>query len=645
VASLFRSPLALAADDKITTVAGKTNLMLNNPKGVVLDKDGNLYIADTENHRIRKVTPGGTISTIAGTGTAGYAGDDGAATSAQLNNPKGMAVDSSGNLYIADTDNQRIRKVTPAGMISTVAGTGTAGNYPGDGGPATSAELNSPFGVAVDSDSNLYIADTGNSRIFKVDATSKNISIVAGTGTLGFTGDNGAATSAKLALPSGVTVDSNGNLYIADTSNYRIRKVTPGGTISTIAGTGVQGPAGDDGAATSAELNSPFGVAVDSRGNLYIADTENHRIRKVTPGGTISTVAGTGTGGYAGDDGAAISAELNSPFGMAVDSSNNLYIADTYNHRIRKVATNGIITTVEGAINDNGPATSAQLNYPTRVAVDSSGNLYIADAQNNRIRKVTPGGTISTVAGTGTPGYAGDDGAATSAELNNPNGMAFDSSGNLYIADSYNHRIRKVTPGGTISTVAGTGTPGFTGDNGAATSAQLALPVGVAVDSSGNLYIADSQTHRIRKVDAKSNIISTVAGGGTPTTGVGDEGAATSAELNRPVSVAVDSSGNLYIADAENNRIRKVATDTNHTITTVAGTGTPGYAGDDGAATSAELFIPYDVAVDSLGNLYIADTENHRIRKVARLPRPPSVPSPVQLAQPTRPMLRVLISP
>jgi sugar lactone lactonase YvrE len=322
---------------------------------------------------------------------------------------------------------------------------------------------------------------------------------------LGFAGDGGPATAARLNMSlGGVALDSSGNLYIADSLNERIRKVSPVGTISTYAGSGGFGFSGDGGPATAAQLSLPHGVAVDSAGNLYIADSNNHRIRKVTPGGTISTYAGTGTEGFSGDGGPATAAHLDRPDGVAVDSAGNLYIADSGNSRIRKVTPGGTISTYvgnggygEGFLGDGGPATAAHIR-PRGVALDSAGNLYITDFA--RIRKVTPGGTISTYAGTDTPGFAGDGGPATAAQLSFPQGVALDSAGNLYIADSNNNRIRKVTPGGTISTYAGTGLNGFSGDGGPAIAAQLWIPVGVALDSAGNLYIADQENQRIRKV-------------------------------------------------------------------------------------------------------------------------------------------------
>jgi uncharacterized protein (TIGR03437 family) len=325
-------------------------------------------------------------------------------------------------------------------------------------------------------------------------------------------------------------------------------------TIYTVAGNGTQGPSGDNGPATSAQLNWPEGVAVDPAGNLYIADNFNNRIRKVS-NGVITTVAGDGAQGFSGDNGPAASAQLYGPTGVAVDSAGNVYIADAENARIREVS-KGVITTVAGNgsfgfSGDNGPATSAQLYGPWGVAVGSAGNLYIADEVNNRIRRVS-NGVITTVAGNGAPGFSGDNGPATSAQLYGPCGVAVDAAGNLYIADTYNQRIRKVS-NGVITTVAGNGTYGFSGDNGPATSAQLKGPWGVALDSAGNLYIADTSSLRIRKVS--NGVIATVAGNGTFGFS-GDSGPATGAQLYGPTGVAVDSAGNLYIADEFNDRVR-----------------------------------------------------------------------------------------
>jgi hypothetical protein len=339
------------------------------------------------------------------------------------------------------------------------------------------------------------------------------ITTVAGNGTKGYSGDGGAATNAELYHPMGVAVDTTGNLFIGDYGNNRIRKVGVNGTITTVAGNGTNGYSGDGGAATNAELNSSLGAAADASGNLFIADYGNNRIRKVGVNGIITTVAGNGTGSYSGDGGVATNAELYNPYGVAVDASRNLFIADTENNVIRKVGTNGIITTVAGNGNgagtggygnyysgDGGAATNAELNLPVDMKVDDSGNVFIADYGNNRIRKVGVNGIITTVAGNGTGSYSGDGGAATNAELYLPHGVAVDALGNLFIADLENLRIREVGTNGIITTVAGNGTAGYSGDGGAATNAELYNPYGVAVDASGNLFIADSWNSRIRKV-------------------------------------------------------------------------------------------------------------------------------------------------
>jgi uncharacterized protein (TIGR03437 family) len=330
-----------------------------------------------------------TISTFAGS-SKGFGGDGGPAASAQFGETLGVTLDAAGNLYITDLNNCRVREVSK-GIVTTVAGNGTCG-FGGDNGPAISASLNSPFGSgAVDSAGNLYIADSNNNRIRKV--SNGTITTVAGTGKAGFSGDNGPATSAQLSFPTGVATDSGGNLYIADQQNHRIRKVSDG-TITTVAGNGVvNGGTGDNGPATTAALGYPTGVAVDAAGNLYIADST---VRKVS-NGIITTVAGPGVFGTLGDNGPATSAYLIGATGVAVDSAGNLYIADSSAHRIRKIS-NGIITTIAGSGSpgfggDNGPATGALLNFPRAVAVDPNGNVYVADTDNNRVRLLTPSAT------------------------------------------------------------------------------------------------------------------------------------------------------------------------------------------------------------------------------------------------------------
>ncbi|MGA5895272.1 RICIN domain-containing protein [Streptomyces venetus] len=342
-------------------------------------------------------------------------------------------------------------------------------------------------------------AATGDER------SAPPISTVAGTGVAGFKGDNEAAVAAQLNRPYGIAVDSAGTLYFSDYNNHRVRKITTDGKISTVAGTGVAGFSGDNGPAASAQLNSPRELAVDRAGAVYITDAGNHRVRKITADGKISTVAGTGTAGFSGDGGPATAARLNYPLGVAVDSAGALYISDHVNCRVRKVATDGMISTVAGTgvagyNGDGGPAVSAQMKRPYAVAVDGAGDLYVTDAENHRVRKVAAAGEISTVAGTGTAGFGGDGGPATAARLNFPLGVVVDSAGALYISDYNNHRVRKVTAAGEISTVAGTGSAGFGGDDGPAAAAQLNYPFGLGVDCVDTLYIADHVNHRVRKV-------------------------------------------------------------------------------------------------------------------------------------------------
>jgi hypothetical protein len=610
----------------ISTVAGGGGLpvtpavalyvKLPPPAGIATDAAGNVYFSSA--NFVFKLDGSGNLTTVAGTGSSGFSGDGGPATSARLNLPQGVAVDASGNVYIADTYNNVIRKVTAAGVITTVAGIGGTFGHSGDGGPATQALLDEPFAVAVDAGGDLYIADYQNSVIRKV--ANGTMTTVAGNNAAGYSGDGGVAMLAELNLPRGVAVDAGGNLYIADTANSRIRKVTDG-TITTVAGNGAQAYSGDGGAATLAAVDQPYGVAVDSAGNLYIADTYNYVVRKVAAG-VITTVAGNGNPSFSGDGGPATTAQLDWPGSVTVDATGNLYIADVANCRIRKVA-GGIITTVAGAgiwgyAGDGGPATLAEMYQPSAAVLDGAGNLYIADTYNYAVRKVTPNGTITTVAGTGRFGYTGDNGPATSATIDLCYGLALDSAGNLYIADTGNDVIRKVAAAtGIITTVAGVGGfAGYNGDFGPATLALLDQPYGVAVDTGGNIYIADTQNNVIRGVAASSGVIVTLVGDGVPNY-FGDGGPAQSAELYQPSAVAVDRAGELFIADTSNYAIRKVGTDGR--IQTVAGdsSGLSGFAGDGGPATSARFALPTGVAVDSGGNLYIADYYNYRVRKVA----------------------------
>jgi uncharacterized protein (TIGR03437 family) len=540
-----------------------TDASLHLPTGLAVDSSGKVYIAVSADNTVRVVTTDGVINIFAGAGYKGYYGDyakdsisgivsnTGVATVAGLTNPQDIAIGPSGSLLIADTGNATIRKVDSTGVITTISGNGNVGISGDD--VATTLAMVAPFGVAVDSSGNVYVAEYGSNRIRKID-TSGKITTAVGDGNQGFAGDGGAPNKVEMSLPTSVVVDSSGNLYFADSLNNRIRKLA-GGNVSTFAGNGLFSRSGDGNAAAAAQLNTPLGVAVDTV-SMYVADTANNTVRRVASG-VITNVAGTGAAGSSGDGNPATGAQLNGPQGLAVDSAGNLYIADTQNNRVRKVA-NGVITTFAGSgtagfAGDNGPAGSAQLNAPFGVAVDAAGNLYIAEFSNNRVRKVSTNGNIGTLAGNGVSGFSGDGLQATSAQLNGPQGVAVDSAGNVYIADTANNRVRKVAANGVITTVAGNGAAGFSGDGNSAVNAQVGNPTAVATDSVGNVYIADGSA-RVRKLFL-SGLITTIAGTGTRGYS-GDGGSAPNARLNGPSSLAVNAAGSIWVADTLNNAVR-----------------------------------------------------------------------------------------
>ncbi len=587
-----------------------TGAKLNWPTGVAVDDNGNVYIADRNNERIRKVDSAGIITTYAGNGEWGYDTDhDGVpATKVTLNWPTGITLDGEGNLYIADTYNHRIRKVDTSGIITTIAGRSHTFDDKdkdsensaliGDDGPAIEAKLNWPNGVILDDDGNLYIADRDNHRIRKIDASTQIITTIAGTGKEGYSGDDGPATELQFDSPNGVALDEAGNLYVADRGNNRIRKINASTQeITTIAG--------GNGSTTDLPLSGVRGVALDADGNVYIVNTLNHQILKLDTGEVISVFAGTGD---IGDGGPATSARLLGPLGVALDKGGDVYITDTSNNRVRKVDNNGIITTIagtgeEGYGGDGGPATNAQLHAPAGITVDPDGNVYISDRGNHRIRRIDTSGIITTFAGNGDRGDVdrdgdiGDGGPATEAQLNRPGGIAVHPDGNIYIADTGNHRIRKVDAKGIITTVAGLGSRSFSGDEGQATEAQLSIPLGLEIDGEGNIYISDVafNRNRIRKIDTAgiiTTIVLTSSGGG----------------------LTVGSDGSIYITDTPVGRVLRL--DPEGMLSIIAGTATPGYGGDGGPATNAQLDGPSGIEVDSDGNIYVADGNNNRIRKL-----------------------------
>ena len=847
-------PLWLSLDDtKVTTFAGSGTVGTTNgdassasfyyPNALASDSSGNIYVAETWGNQIRKIDANGTVTTFAGTGIAGSA--DGDVSSATFSSPNGVAVDSSGNVYVADTGNNKIRKIDSSGNVTTLAGDGSTGAV---NGSALSSSFNYPSGVAVDSSRNVYVCDTYNSKIRKID-TSGNVTTLAGNGSEGSV--DGNATTASFTAPRGLAVDSHGDVYVADTFSGKIRKVDANGDVTTVAGDGSIGSS--DGDASSSSFHYPRGVVVDSRGNIYIADTGNNKVRKISSSGYVTTVAGDGTAvstdgdansssfndpygvtvdsvgnvyvsenngnkirkitfptltgtpansdvgmhdvnltlsdgnggvdtqnftitvanvndaptssnasftidedtsktfvssdfnftdidegailnsivvttlqstgvltlsgvnvtlnqeipsaditnlkftpnanangnpysmfGFKVNDGdvnstasyevtlnvnavddvpvitstaittatqdsdyiynlyatnvdtdiltwgvkemttlpswlslnsdvivstlaGSVDASLNSPEGVAVDSSGNIYVADTNNNKIRKITADGNVSTLAGS-DSNGSAdgigSDASFYYPHGIAVDDNGNVYVADTNNNKIRKITADGNVSTLAGSGS--YGSTDGVGIDASFNKPYGIAVDTSGNVYVADTDNSLIRKITAEGNVSTFAGDGRNGFLDAVGII--ARFYNPHGVTVDGNGNIYVADSGNNKIRKITADGNVSTFVGSGSDGSV----DGVGTDASFSFAQGITVDGSGNIYVADTDNNKIRKITVDGN--VSTLAGSGS--YSSTDGIGISASFYRPRAIAVDKNGNIYVADTSSHKIRKI-----------------------------
>jgi sugar lactone lactonase YvrE len=619
------------SDGGITTVAGGVPFLgdggnavlgkLNIPfiSGLAIDSTGNLFIGDSANNRVRRVNQSGIITTVAGNGNSGFNGDNIPAISAGISSPAGIAIDGEGNLFIAERRNQIIRRVDAStGLITTMAGTGDFG-FAGDGGPAITATLAEPTAITVDSEGNLFIVDAINNRVRRVDAKTGIITTVAGNGQTNFSGDGGPAIEAGLffGLGGGVAIGNKGDLFIADSLHNRIRRVNAEtGIIMTVAGSEIGGSGGDGGAAIEANLLFPINIALDVSDNLFIADMFNARVRRVdAETGIITTIVGGGTG-TGGDGGPASDASVISA-ALALDGLKNLFIADISN-RIRRVdAVTGIITTVAGGSNevgDGGPATKAALNVNDSfgIAIDGQDSIFLVNDGDNRVRRIDSiTGVITTVAGNGVRGFSGDGGPASSASLAVPKDLAMDESGNLFIADTFNNRIRRIdSRTGIITTIAGNGQFEFSGDGGPAAIAGFNFPRCVAVDRMGNIFVGDTGNSRVRRIDIRTGIIKTIAGNGSPFFS-GDGGPATGAGLE-PTDLFVDREGNLLIADQFNGRIRRV--DSGGNIITVAGGG--GSIDDNIPALNALLSGPGGMTADSEGNLFFAETFNNRIRRI-----------------------------
>jgi sugar lactone lactonase YvrE len=669
---------AQQAANTINTVAGggttPTNpllLDLPGPTSVIKDVQGNLYIAAPASAYVFELLSSGTVQNYAGLGWGYFAGDGGAPTAANLGQPTSFAIDKQGNFYIADIGTSRIREISN-GIINTVVGSGAkcdiaqGTNVCGDGGAALQANLNIPSSIALDSAGNIYITDTVDNRIRVANMGASTITIAGTTIPAGdiqtivgdgnacniatnpTCGDGGPASAAEVNLPQGVFVDGAGNIYIADTKDQEIRVILAGqSTIKSYAGqTGAACPlstsrCNDGGPATSGLLHLPQGIFIDANGNGYVSDTADNRIRYVNAQtGNISTIAGNGAQGFAGDGSTAASAELDLPASVFVDTTGNIYVSDTGNQRIREFTSGANIQTVAGGSLGDGPALSAQLALPYSVAEDSSGNVYFADQANNRVRKLTNSGgsfSVSTIVGTGSVGWSGDGGAATLATLNAPSYVTLDNFGNLYITDTNNLVIRQVNlTTNVISTVAGTAgsscspTTAKCGDEGPAIAATFTGPLGISVNSAGNLIIADYYGYRVRAVNTSKSSAATIAGipiqpGAIATiAGTGSQGdcsfrsacngPAINLGLNHPGATAADSAGNIYLSDQWNNSVRVVSP--TGIMTNYALGGKAGLIGDGGPASKGGMWNPLLVTLDPAGNLFISGGNDNVVQRV-----------------------------
>jgi trimeric autotransporter adhesin len=637
--------LAVEPGDMIDTLTGggigdgfPPSVASVTPDGVSVGPDGSIYIAESERHRVRRIdAKTGIIATIAGIGGSGYSGDGGPAVVARLAYPTSAVADRAGNVYICDQSNHRIRKVDPSGVITTVAGSGVRGFADGS---ALTAKFYYPRSLAVDDIGNILVADPFNQRVRYLNLERGEVTTIAGTGYAGYNGDNQLATNAMLNFPVGVWGGSRGSFYIADLNNARVRRVGSAGFITTVAGNGQAGFSGDGGPATSAQLKNPTSVQERSDGSFVIADRGNHRLRMVNAGGTIFTVAGTGVPGYNGDGIPGTRAQLNDPDGVAIDTDGACLIADRENARVRWLDDcNGTIETIAGVPDDfNGdgwPAAVGLFEGPFGVARDGFGNTYIADPSAHRVRKINASGIISTLAGTGTAGFAGDGGPAAEASLNLPYRVAADTAGNVFILDTGNLRVRRVDANGIIETVAGCGKSGSSGDGGLAVQATFVFPIGLAVDVAGNLYVADASARRVRIITrgviygfAGTGVVTdTIDGpGGDPADDLGDLGPAVAATFSSPADVAADPLGNVFVADQNAHRVRII--NGRGIIDTLAGTGIrtgaidgPGGdprddLNDGGSPTAASLNGPVGITANRSGEVAIADRANRRIRLV-----------------------------
>lgn len=709
-AVLATSAAAATAPYYFSTLAGSPSVIsagaadgpgyqarFNRPYAIAVDSSGNLFVADNWNRTIRKITPDGTVSTFAGTAGV-YGAVDGTGSDARFGNPWALAVDGHGNVFVADSFALTIRKITPDGVVTTLAGKAFVSGY--RDGPAGSALFKLPAGIAVDASGTVFVADKDNHAIRKIspdgqvttlvqhpfqnlqqidldpagnvvvtngNAISKvspdgKVTTFAGLAESGDVNDgtgganwgiaDGQGEAARFNGPGGLAVDATGTVFVADTWNNTIRKITSDAAVTTFAGLPAGYPPAEfstncsDGQGSHARFFMPNDVAVDRTGNVYVADTHNNAIRKITPSGQVTTLAGLSPFSSVGSaDGFGASARFASPHGTAVDGSGNLYVADSYNHTVRKIAPAGAVTTLAGSPglsgSNDGDGAAARFYYPKGVAADRTGNIYVSDTGNHTVRRITPDGKVTTLAGTA--GIAGAvDAAGGAARFNLPQGITVDPDGTLYVADTGNHTIRQITGDGVVTTFAGAA--GLSGSmDGVGAAARFFRPEGVAVTPAHEVYVADTGNYLLRRITPNAGV-STLAGSAGSAASIDGVGAA--ARFIGPAGVAVDASGTAFVVDNGNYQIvqyvyggalmlanggtytiRKVSSD--GVVSTIAG---QQQGAADGLGTSAQFDLPYGIAVDSAGALYVScsNLTSNTVRKGVLVTAAPA-PAPSRL--------------
>ena len=612
------------------------------PMGVARRPDGELIVIDYLWHRIWRIDQDGILHAFAGDGIAGNSGDGGPAAEARFRHPHDLYQDRHGNLYLSDLGNHTIRRIDyETGIITRVAGNGRIGRG-GDGGSALDAELDCTCGVAVDREGTVYLSSEWTNNIRRIDPETGIIETVfghharhypserggsrpysgRGLSLGGYHGDGGPARDAGFYHPEHLAFDSRGDLYVCDNSNDRVRKIDmQSGIIDTVLGNGQRASNGDGGPASEASTLMPDAICLDVHDNLYVGEKYGFRVRKVErETGIVRTLVGTGEPGF-GEEGlpGEITRCNSVEAGIYAEPDGTVFWGDCSGRLRRCDGPTGIVTTVLGgtSVHDGEIATAGFLNGPGGLSVGPDGRIFIADVWNQRIRSIDPGtGEIQTVAGSGARAYGGDGGPAVGAHLGNPHDVSVDRAGRVVIADTRHGHVRRIDDKGVIHNIAGAAFQWDKGDGGPALSACLMHVLSVTHGPNDDVYIGDAGCGRIRKIDAKTGIITTVAGTGLQGYW-GDGGKAIRARIGSPTAMKVDSSGHLYFADDRHHVIRRVDGDTG-IITTVAGTGDEGCSPDGSRASHAAIATPRGLTLDGLGRLYFSDTGNNRVRRIAK---------------------------